>query len=54
MSKPNYRDIAKLAGVGTATVERVRSVEADLLEATRASSVEYGEGEFAVRAVLAE
>ena len=36
-----------------ASIERIRSVEADLLEATRAPAIDYAEGEFAVMAVLA-
>src|SRR5690606_10386030 len=47
-------DLAELkVTADPAALERIRSVEADLLEATRAPAIEYAEGEFAVHAVLA-
>ena len=48
---PYLRDLGVTAD--PETLERVRSGGSDLLEAARATSIEYLEGEFAVRAVLA-
>src|SRR5690606_29221503 len=47
-------DVSRLDGTAhPAKIERIRTVEAVLLEAPRAPAIDYAEGEFAVMAVLA-